>query len=75
MEKVEHEKAICKESLDHTQGKVVILELFLDNMTTNLLDQVVISKKNKNGLKVDKIHNATTSSLSVYPQEQYLIPN
>lgn len=54
--KVEHGDAICKESLDHTQGKVdMILELFLDSITMNFSDQVVIGKQTENGLNMDKI--------------------
>lgn len=39
MEKIKHENAICKEILDHTQGKVdMILKLFMDSVTTDFTD-------------------------------------
>lgn len=76
MEHVNYENAMCKESLDHAQGKVgMILELLLDNMTTNFSDQVVMGEQIKNKLEVGKMYNATVGILPVYPQEQYLLPN
>lgn len=45
MEQVKHENTICKETLDHAQGKVdMILELFLDNITSNFSYQVVFGE-------------------------------
>ncbi|KAI5407167.1 hypothetical protein KIW84_053424 [Lathyrus oleraceus] len=73
---VKHESTICNESLDHAQGKVdMILELFLDCMTTNFSDRVVIGERTENELKAGKVQNATTCILPVYPQEQYLLPH
>lgn len=58
-----------KESLDHVEGKIdMILELFMDNMTTNFSDQVVVGEQIGNKLKTDEIQNTTARSLSVYPQ-------
>lgn len=49
MEKFEYENTMCKEILDHTQGKVdMILELFIGNMKTNFSDQVVIGERTEN---------------------------
>ncbi|KAI5433735.1 hypothetical protein KIW84_020846 [Lathyrus oleraceus] len=45
----------------------MILELFLDSMTIDLSDQVVIGERTKKRLKVGKIQNATTDNISVYP--------
>lgn len=53
----------------------MILELFLDNMATDFSNQVVIVDQIENKLKAGKTQNATTISLSVYPQEQYFLPN
>lgn len=56
MEKVEHRNAICKDSLDQAQGKVdMILELFMDSMTTNFSDRVIIGEKNDNRLKAGNV--------------------
>ncbi|KAI5395104.1 hypothetical protein KIW84_061634 [Lathyrus oleraceus] len=35
----------------------------------------MIGEQIENGLKAGRIQNATTSSLPVYPQEKYLLPN
>lgn len=76
MEKVKHENVMCKESLGHTQGKVdMILELFMDSMTTDFSNQVVVGERTDNRLTTGKIQNATASSLPVYPQVQYLLLN
>lgn len=76
MEEVEYENTMCKETLDHAQGKVdTILELFIDNMTTDFSDQFKIGEQSENGLKVGKIQSATASSLLIYPQEEYLLSN
>lgn len=43
MEQVKHENIACKNNLNHAPGKVdMILELFLDNMTIDFSNQVVM---------------------------------
>lgn len=76
MEHIKHESTLCKESLNHTQGKVdMILGLILDNMTTDFSNQVMMDEQTENGLKMGKLQNATASILPIYPQEQYLPPH
>lgn len=60
--------------MSYAQCKVdMILELFLDSMTTNFSDRVAIGEQIENRLKVDKIQNANACILPVYPQEQYIL--
>ncbi|KAI5423567.1 hypothetical protein KIW84_046489 [Lathyrus oleraceus] len=52
----------------------MILGLFLDSMTTNFLNQVVIDEQVEDILKEDNKPKVTAGFLPLLPQEQCLIP-
>lgn len=56
VEQVKHENTVWKKSLDHIQGMdAMVLELFLDKLTMDFSDQIMIGEQTENKSKVDKI--------------------
>lgn len=59
-------------SIDKTD---MVLELFLDSMTTNFLNQVVIDEQAEYILKDDNKQKVTAGFLPLLPQEQCVPPH
>ena len=53
----------------------MVLGLFLDRMTTNFLNQVVINEQAEDSFKKGKKHKVDACILPFPPQERYLLPH